>query len=257
MPFIETKKGKKILRKPESLWVLPYRYDSTLNDYVLGQTVYDLSAIIGDSITIEQGEGETQTKVNEFTNDPLVKNVTSGEWKVTAQCLDLQNNVFKALFASYFNDDANIVAMRGDYDTFYALIRVRFSDTDIPDVYMPKVQMNGKLMIQQLRSRGSQGNLVGTAMSRMCAVVQSQPSTLEDGTLHGVTDIISGSMFYGISTPVMFVPRDSRVLILNHRDNDEGITVFDEIVLNPSPTLDCCLHNRIVSDDSPSKYSIM
>lgn len=255
MPFIETKTGKKVIKKPESLWVLPYVYDSNLNDYVLGQTIYDVSAIIGDSIVIEQEDGETQVKTNEFTNEPLVKNVTSGEWKVTAQCLDLQNNVLKALFASYYNDTAEIAAMRGEYETLYALIIIRFPDVSIPDIYLPKVQMNSKLFIQQMRSRGSQGNIGGTALSRMCAIVETEATETSDGILYGLTDMIKGEILYGVSTPLLFVPRGNRVLILHHRDDESGETIFDEIELNPPIDTDCCLHDRIVSDDAPSVYT--
>lgn len=254
MPFIETKKGKKILRNPESLYVLPYVYDDTLNDFVLGQTIYDLSAIIGDSIVIEQDDGDVQNKVNEFTNAPLVRNATSGEWKVTAQCIDLQNNVLKSLFAAYYNDTAGIAAMRGEYETLYALIRIRFSDASIPDVYLPKVQMNSKLLLQQMRSRGSQGNLGGTALSRECAVIETAPTSEHDGELYGMTDMINGVTLYSVSTPLLFVPRDNSVLILNHRDDDSGESVFDEILQDPG-TNDCCAHDRVVNDDSPSTYT--
>lgn len=254
MPIITTKTGKKILRKPESLWLLPYVYNENFNDYVLGQTIYDVSAIIGNSITIEQEDGETQSKTNEFTNEPLVRNVTSGEWKVTAQCLDLQNNVLKALFAAYYNDTAGISAMRGEYETLYALIRIRFSDTSIPDVYLPKVQLNSKLLLHQMRSSGSQGNLGGTALSRECAVIETAPTSEHDGELYGLTDMINGVTLYGVSTPILFVPRDKNVLILNHRDDEAGESVFDEILNNPGNN-DCCARNRVVYDDSPSTYT--
>ena len=117
MSIVYTNTGRRLLRKAQSLWVLPYVYNSSLNDYVLGQTVYDLSAIIGDSITLEQQDGDAQTKMNEFTNEPLVKNISAGECRFTAQCLDLQNAVLKSLFAAYFNDSYGIAALRKDFPT--------------------------------------------------------------------------------------------------------------------------------------------
>lgn len=255
MPIVHTQTGKKILRKAKSLWVLPYRYDSTVGDYVLGQTVYDLSAIIGDSITLEQQDGDTQTKNNEFTNTPLVKNVTSGEWRVTAQCLDLQNKVMKALFAAYTNDNG-AAAMRKDYETLYAYIRVRFNDTSVPDVIMPKVLMNSKLLLQQMRSRGSQGNLGGTAMATLCAIILTTASSGNPGTLLPLSDTINGTTIYEVDSPVLFVPQASKTLILNRRDDEQGCRYYDEILTSPSTNQDCCAHNRVVSDDALSQYSV-
>lgn len=256
MPIVTTTSGKKLLKKAKSLWVIPYVYNSTLNDYVLGQTVYDLSAIIGDSITLEQGDGDTQSKNNEFTNEALVRNITAGEWKITAQCLDLQNGVLKALFAAYYNDTIGAAAMRKDYETLYAMIRVRFADTTTPDVYLPMVQMNSKLLLQQMKTRGSQGNLGGTAKSRKCAIVRTAATSSEAGALYPFTDMIYGTTLYSLDTPVLLLPQTAKILIMHHEDSENGETVYDELLTNISSNQDCCAHNRVVDNDAPSAYTI-
>lgn len=246
MGIITTSTGKKILKKAESLIMIPFVYDSTLVDYVLGQDLYDLSSIIGDSIALEQSDGESQAKYNEFSNEPVVKNVTAGEWKITAQCLDLQNAVLKSLFSAYYNNTAGIAAMRGEYETLYALIRVRFVDEDTPDVYFPKVQLNSKLAIQQIKTRGSQGNLGGTVLSHRCAVIATAPAGANPGTLYAFTDPVTNTPTYDVSTPVLFVPRTKTPLFFNHKENLSGYDgyVYDEILPESQISTDCCAHGR-------------
>ena len=253
MPLIKTKTGRKILRKARNLFVIPYRYDTSLSEYVLGPNLYDLTAIIGDSIALEQNDGDAQTKENEFTNEPLVKNMTSGEWKFTAQCLDLQNAVLKALFAAYTNDSYGTAAIRSDFDTMFALVVVRFFDTSIPDVWMPKVQMNSKLLLQQMKTRGSQGNINGTLFSTDCGIVISE-STVSGHTqyqLMPLSDNVSGSLVYTPNVPILFVPQDKKVIVRNNRLDENGETVFDLPRLNTTGTQDCCVHNIVVSDETP------
>lgn len=253
MPIIRTKTGRKLLKNARNLFVLPYRYDTTLSQYVLGQNLYDLSAIIGDSITLEQSDGDTQTKENEFTNEALVKNVTTGEWKFTAQCLDLQNSVLKALFMAYTNDTYGAAALRPEYETLYALIIVRFSDTSTPDVWLPKVLLNSKLLLQQMKTRGSQGNVSGTLFSSRCGIIQS--SSQETGhvinQLMPLADNIAGMSVYTPNVPVLFAPQTYRVIVFNHRAEDDGETVFDLPNLAVTGNQDCCSHNIVVSDNKP------
>lgn len=250
MPIITTDSGRKVFRKAESLLVIPYVYNSTYNEYVLGNTAYDLSAIIGDSIVIEESDGDTQTKECEFYREPIVKNVTKGETNVTAQCLDLQNDVLKALFGAYYNDTIGAAAMRNDYTTMYALIRIRFSGASEPDVYLPQVLLNSKLFFQQLRTRGAQGNLAGTALSRTCSVVGTSPNLVQ------FTDPTNGENTYQVDTPILFVPKGQTPLFLNHIDNTNQNMVFDEVNDAAGDNDDCCYHNRVVSNNNRGVYTI-
>ena len=257
MPIVYTKTGKKILKKAKSMCVLPYKFDASVYDFVLGETVYDLSAIIGDSIVLEQQDGNSQEKYNEFTSEPLVKNVTTGEWRFTAQCLDLQNAVLKALFAAYYNDAKGASAVRDDYAELYVYIRIKFFDTSLPDVVLPKVLMNSKLLLQQMRTRASQCNIGGTAMSRKCSVVDTEAvQSQSSGTLVPFSDPIEGSTTYSIESPVLFVPSQSPVLVINHHDDINKIGVYDQPLFEVEGSDDCCGRDRTVSDDSPGIYEL-
>lgn len=234
MSLVETKTGRKFLRKAESMMLVPYVYDDTdgVKDYVLGSDVYDISAVIGDSIALEQTDGEVEEKFNEFVQSPLVRNVTAGAYEFSAQCLDLQDKVLRALFGAYTASGTNgvvngVAALPDDYQLQYAMIRIRFHDTNLSDVILPKVQMNSKLLLQQMKTRGSQGNVSGTALSQWVAVVDKDaesPMALQFGS-----QIVGGTTFVPL-TPILFVPRTYTPMVLHHRDeNDNSKYIFSTV----------------------------
>ena len=253
MSLIETKTGRKFLRKAESMMLVPYVYDDTdgVEDYVLGSEVYDISAVIGDSIVLEQKDGEVEEKFNEFVQSPLVRNVTAGAYDFTAQCLDLQDKVLRALFGAYTASGTNgvvngVAALPDDYQLQYAMIRIRFHDINLSDVILPKVQMNSKLLMQQMKTRGSQGNVSGTALSQRVAVIDrdaSSPMALQFGS-----GVVGESTFVPL-TPVLFVPRGYTPMVLHHKDeNDDNKYVFSTVNF----TTGSVSHNRIVDKSDGS-----
>lgn len=253
MSLIETKTGRKFLRKAESMMLVPYVYDDTdgVEDYVLGSEVYDISAVIGDSIVLEQKDGEVDEKFNEFVQSPIVRNVTAGAYDFTAQCLDLQDKVLRALFGAYTASGTNgvvngVAAFPDDYQLQYAMIRIRFRDTNLSDVILPKVQMNSKLLMQQMKTRGSQGNVSGTALSQRVAVIDRDavsPMALQFGS-----GAVGESTFVPV-TPVLFVPRGYTPMVLHHRDdNDNNKYIFSTVNF----TTGSVSHNRIVDKSNGS-----
>lgn len=200
MSLITTNEGRMVLKKASSMMAVPYVYNSTVGDYVLGSDVYDFSAIIGDTITLEQSDGSTDAKYNEFVGTPLIENTSGGKYEFTAQCIDLQNNVLQSLFGA-MTATGGATAFNADYVEMYALIRVRFEDVSLPDVILPKVHLNSKLFIQQLRTRMAQGNISGTAMPRKCGIENSGQTALSPFSS------IYSSGTYTPFTPILFVPR--------------------------------------------------
>ena len=226
---------------------MPYVYDGTIGDYVLGSDVYDISAIIGDSVVLEQSEGDVATKNNEFIGEPLLKSFSIGEYAFTAQCLDLQNAVLKSVFgAMTVSSVAGAAAMPSDAVPMYALFRIRFKGSDVPDVILPKVSMNSKLFVQQLKTRASQGNIAGTSLSRNVAI--KQPSQQRDQQQASATTgsvlQFSNPSTYNPKTPVLFVPKGYTPIFMHHKvsatsevysevDFDSG-SVVSNITLNPT-----------------------
>lgn len=210
MSLIETKNGRTVLKKADSMMIVPYVYDSTVKDYVLGSDVYDISSIIGDSIVLEQSEGDTTTKYNEFVGSPILECSSNSKYSFTAQCTDLQNKILKSLFgAMTVSGIEGAAAFQDDFTPIYALIRIRFRDASLPDVIFPKVRLNSKLFINQLKTRVSQGNISGTSMSRYAAIVGSGTS--------GTASQFSNPTTYTPFTPVLFVPRTKNFLVFHHK----------------------------------------
>ena len=253
MSLIETKTGRKFLRKAESMVLVPYVYDDTdgVEDYVLGSEVYDISAVIGDSMVLEQKDGDVDEKFNEFVQSPLVRNVTAGAYDFTAQCLDLQDKVLRALFGAYTASGTNgvvngVAALPDDYQLQYAMIRIRFHDTNLSDVILPKVQMNSKLLLQQMKTRGSQGNVSGTALSQRVAVIDRDalsPMALQFGS-----GAVGETTFVPV-TPVLFVPRGYTPMVLHHEDDaDDNKYVFSTVDF----TTGAVSHNTIIDKSNGS-----
>jgi hypothetical protein len=239
MSLITTNDGRTIIKKASSMMVVPYVYDSTIGDYVLGSDVYDISAIIGDTITLEQSDGNTEAKYNEFKASPLIESVSGSKYNFTAQCLDLQNSVLRSLFgAMTAGSNEGAAAFNDDFVRLYALIRIRFSDQSIPDIILPKVQMNSKLFIQQLKTRASQGNISGTAFAKACAIQNSSNTALL------LFSSIASDNIYTPYTPVLFVPKN-RVPIFYYKKNTDTLdyytyinfsngSVSNDVVVKPS-----------------------
>ena len=254
MGIITTRTGRTLFKKAKALQVLPYVYDANLEDYVLGPNVYDISAVIGDSISCEQSDGDVTTKNNEFTPQPVVRNTTAGTWNFTAQVLDLQNNVLRALFGALIATETvsgatyHISAIPEDYQTRYALVRVSFRDNNTPDVYFPRMLLDSKLMINQLKTRGAQGNLNCVALSLECAIM----SRARQGNLVRLSSL-SGNK-YMVRTPIMFVPQSYTPLFLHHQEN--GGYFFSQVdweELSGS----CATHNVFVASATANTYQII
>jgi len=213
MSLITTNDNRIVLKKAESMMVVPYVYNGTIGDYVLGGDVYDISAVIGDSITIEQDDGNTTTKENEFIASPLIECVSGAKYNFTAQCIDLQNSVLRSCFnAMTVNNVDGAAAFNDDHTLLYAAIRIRFKENNKPDVVLPKVQMNSKLFINQLKTRLSQGNLAGTAKAVNFAVSNAAGTS----ALQFNVPVTSGTT-YTPYTPVSFVPQANTPLFFHHK----------------------------------------
>lgn len=239
MSLITTNNGRIVLKKAESTMVVPYVYDSTVGDYVLGNDVYDISSIIGDSITIEQSEANKTTKENEFKASPLIETFSGSRYAFTAQCIDLQNNVLRSIFGAMTVSGANgAAAFNDDFVPIYALVRIRFKDTNLPDVYLPKVQLNNKLFINQLKTRASQGNISGISYAMNVGVRNASGVALSQFSVPS-----NGGSTYTPYTPVLFVPRN-RAPLFYKKHQSSALDVYSsvnfstgsvtDVVVNPS-----------------------
>lgn len=256
MPIVYTKDNRVVLKKAKSMEIVPYVYDESVEDYVLGDTIYDIFSIIEDSITIEESDGDTTIKANEHTGKPIVTNTNKGDSKFTAQCLDIQNSILKSLFGAYIGMDETeetpvevegLAALPNDYPTIFALIRITFKDESIPDVYLPKVQLNSKLMMQQMKTRGSQGNISGNIIPHQVCVGKGVSVFLINfATIAGESDFI-------VETPVLFCPSGYTPYFLHHYEDKEY--TFSQVLWNNK--IGSCVTTVTVSEDDLSQLELV
>lgn len=231
MSLIKTDNGRMVFKDAVSMMVIPYVYDENIGDYVLGSDIYDISAIIGDSIVIEQSDGDKTTKENEFTSVPLLETFTNGKYVFTAQCVDLQNGVLKSLMGAMTASGNNgavegAAAFNDNVSSPYALVRIRFGGNGVSDVFLPKVQLNSRLFIQQLKTRAGQGNVSGTAFAKNVAIKDNDAP----GYLLQFSSI-GGTPTYTPYTPVLFVPVGCTPLF-KHDDKSYDIIDFSNGVVS-------------------------
>lgn len=216
MSLITTKDNRIILKKAESVMFVPYMYDDMFRTYRLkiSDNVYDISSIVGDTIEIQMEDGDSFSKENEFLSVPLLK-VVSGKYVFSAQCIDLQNQVLRSVFGAMtgrfnYNQIQGLAAFQQEQITnnagdgsMYVLARIRFKDGNLPDVFIPKMELNSKLFVNQLKSKVSQGNINGTALQHKVAVDWGQ-----NNWLCPFNGIFKSTTTYCPNTPLLFVPRD-------------------------------------------------
>lgn len=251
MSYIRTGGNRLVYKKPESMLLIPYYYDSSndVDDYVLGEDVYDITSVIGDSIVLEQGDGNTETKENEFKNTPLLENTTSGKWVMTAQIYDLQNDVLRSISGAMYGGGAAFLP--DDYIPMYVLVRVRFSDASTPDLIIPKMLLNSKLLVSQLKTRGGQGNLAGTSFSVQSAVIESVSE--EGGTIVNFSGSYGMTGGYLPQTPVCFVPRgiDDNFAVLHHYDEVAMGYVMTRVGFSDG------VHSQLITDGRNGSFTFL
>lgn len=124
---------------------------------VLGGNGYDVHDIVGDTFSLTQDDAD-RTKIPwEFGDEPLDENISLGNRNVTMQCLDFQNVIMKELFGWDTDVDGFAVAP-SQYKELNVLIILQFEGKC---VVMPKVKMDSKAALENLRSDIARGDLSG------------------------------------------------------------------------------------------------
>lgn len=132
----------------------------------LGDTTYDITEIVADTVSITPDDNEVNTVDAEFRDTPLFENVTLGQVQFAATCTDFQNDMMKAIFGwdevtqgTGQNVKKAVIAPL-NYEELYAAIVVRFANRH---VVLPKVKMNSKAVLATLKTGYGEGQLAGTA----------------------------------------------------------------------------------------------
>jgi hypothetical protein len=167
--IIKTQAGKRYFKRLSAMLVTPYEYVSTTDDWVIGSKTYDLYAIIGDTVRIEQAEGDKTHKFNEFTPLPVITNTGMGVWTFSADCLDAQNAVLKLIYGVEGAD--GITVFPEDVKECLCCIELQFSDSQT-SVLLPKVSLNSTFLMENMKSSFLRNKITGTVLSSMVSFIQ-------------------------------------------------------------------------------------
>lgn len=124
---------------------------------------YDVVDIVGDSLSFTPDDNTVNAKESEFKDDPLFENIALGKYQLAGTCIDFQNDVMKAIYGWYVDENGNAYAPNGYKDRF-ATIEIGFRNEDVVLV-APKVKLNTKATFSTFKTGSSEGSLAGTAYS--------------------------------------------------------------------------------------------
>ena len=144
---------------------------------------YDVVDIVGDSLSFTPDDNTVNAKESEFKDDPLFENIALGKYQLAGTCIDFQNDVMKAIYGWYVDENGNAYAPNGYKDRF-ATIEIGFRNEDVVLV-APKVKLNTKATFSTFKTGSSEGSLAGTAYSdalKVGDVTQNTPLALLKST---------------------------------------------------------------------------
>lgn len=124
---------------------------------VLGTNGYDIHDIVGDTVSLTQDDADRTEIPHEFSDDPLDENVSLGNKNLTMQCLDFQNIIMKNLFG-YNTDTPGFAAAPAQYKDLYCCVILQFEGKS---VVMPRVKMDSKTTLENMRTDIARGELSG------------------------------------------------------------------------------------------------
>lgn len=127
----------------------------------LGADGYDIHDIVGDTFSLTQDDANRTEIPWEFGDDPLDENVSLGNRNLTMQCLDFQDIIMEKLFG-WDTDVDGFAAAPSQYEDLWCCIVLQFKGKS---VVMPKVKMDSKTVLENLRTDIARGELSGVLYS--------------------------------------------------------------------------------------------
>ena len=145
------------LSKPTHIIVTPYNGDAK------GTEVYDLDAVVPDTVSVSQDDNETNDIERETSDTPILSIITTGKYQFAAEVADTQADVLKALCDFTVDTDGKMYAP-STYKTKYCEVAVVFEQNSKNiALILPKLQLNSKTTIESLNSNLAKVALAGTA----------------------------------------------------------------------------------------------
>ena len=184
MAILKTDTGRIVLANAEYVHITPWTNEDTI-----GTDTIDVTNIVGDTLSFTPDDNTVNAKESEFKDDPLFENIVLGKYQFAATCIDFQNVVMEKIYGWKKDSGGNVYAPTG-YKDIYATIEVGFRNEDVV-VVAPKIKMNSKATIGNLKTGTGEGQLAGTAYA---AKVNDSDTTLgilkseAEGTAYTIKD---------------------------------------------------------------------
>lgn len=173
----------------------------------IGTDGYDIHDIVGDTFSLTQDDSDRTEIPWEFGDDPLDENVSLGNRSLTMQCLDFQDDIMKQLFG-WDTDTDGFAAAPAQYTDLYCTIVLQFEGKS---VVMPKVKMDSKAALENLRTDIARGEL--------------------NGVLYA-TDVLLGSSATSFKETGLFFVNDGKDFVIGATQGEEGITGGSKISIS-------------------------
>jgi len=159
-------KGSVFVHKASHLYYTPWVFAT--NVWKPGASTYDIVEILADSISIEQGDPETETVDWEFGDTPLMSSTTKGERTVTADCIDMSFDIMEKVFnwtrLTSGSPAADVMIAEGASGEQYATMVITFHSTAAPIIVLPKVSMSAKTTLGTFKTSTGSAQIAGTAL---------------------------------------------------------------------------------------------
>lgn len=144
-------------------WVIGSDNKLTLDD--AKSKTYDLTAIVGDTLSIEQADNETNAIESELTDAPLIENITLGEKTFSLESIDMQNKILVGLFGwtegTETEGETGSVYAPVAYEHLYAMVEIAFhAHKNV--IVLPKVLLNSRAVLASMKTDVSRANITGT-----------------------------------------------------------------------------------------------
>ena len=160
-------KGSVFVHKASHLYYTPWVYSSGV--WKPGTSTYDIVEILGDSISIEQGDPTTETVDWEFGDTPLMSSSTKGERTITADCVDMSFDIMQRVFGWTREIDTSgttpvdVMVSEAASAESYATIVITFHPISAPIIVLPKVSMSAKTTLGTFKTSTGSAQISGTA----------------------------------------------------------------------------------------------
>lgn len=195
MALTKINSGQVRFQDPTSVVFIPW------SEGAPGTDGYDIHDIVGDTFSLTQDDADRTEIPWEFGDDPLDENITLGNRNLTMQCLDYQDDIMATLFG-WDTDNDGFAAAPSQYAELFCTIVLRFSGIG-KNIVMPKVKMDSKTVIENLRTDIARGELGGVLyatpvkLGTATSLTETGIFFAEDGKAFTVGATQSGSTISG------------------------------------------------------------